>query len=419
MNVVFLSDHGSQGGAAVAAKGVIRSIMHGNLDDVFHHITFFKDDIEVAGLHPLWYEETDLKRQFYRLPRKLLPGIFSRPHTPEFAARRLRAKLAELRPDLINVHNLHAASPWGWGPHLVEVCLEFAPVVWTLHDMWSFTGRCAYSYDCRKFMTGCDASCPTPTEAPALAPEKIRAAWEERRGIYARHQSDLVIVTPSRWLADEARAGFFAQHRVEVIPYGLPLSTHSPYPFAREDARRALGINPAGPVLLIAAFDLTERRKGADILPRLWPHIPQRPLTILTMGKGTIVIDDPLIEVHALGFLDDDRRKALAYSAADALLHPAPVDNFPNIVLEALASGTPTIALPIGGLPELVRPGVSGWLAEAANPEALGQAVERAVQDLAQGKNLRESCRALAEKEYSLELQGRRYFQLFRELRRR
>ena len=132
-------------------------------------------------------------------------------------------------------------------------------------------------------------------------------------------------------------------------------------PLSRKDARTRLGVNPAGPVLLIAAFDLSERRKGAEILPGLWQHIQHRPLTVLTMGNGAVPIDDPLIEVHPLGFLDDDRRKALAYCAADALLHPAPVDNFPNVVLEVLACGTPTIALPVGGLPEMVRPGVSGW----------------------------------------------------------
>jgi glycosyltransferase involved in cell wall biosynthesis len=73
----------------------------------------------------------------------------------------------------------------------------------------------------------------------------------------------------------------------------------------------------------------------------------------------------------------------------------------------------------VGGLPEMVRPGVSGWLADAATPAGLGRAVERAIRDLSLGKSLRESSRDLAAKEYSLELQGRRYFQLFQELRRR
>jgi glycosyltransferase involved in cell wall biosynthesis len=417
MDVVILSDHASEGGAATAATRVAVSLRAVGLNP--HRCFFFiLDDPAFIG-SSLDDQDSAIKRQMLRPLRKLLPSKFPYPNTPAFAAQRLRHALRRLRPDVINVHNLHAAAPWGWGPHLVEVCLEFAPVVWTLHDMWSFTGRCAYSYDCDNFITGCDASCPTPNESPVLAPEKIRSAWEERRAIYARHRDDLIVVTPSRWLANQARCGMFAGHRIEVIPYGLPVGDASGASLSREAARRELGINHAGPVLLIAAFDLTERRKGAEILPRLWPHIDHRPLTVLTLGNGDVPVADPLIEVHPLGYLDDDRRKALAYSAADALLHPAPVDNFPNVVLEALACGTPTIALPVGGLRELVRPGVSGWVAEAPTAEALGRAVAGSLRDIALGKSLRESCRELAEREYSLELQGRRYFQLFQQLQRR
>jgi glycosyltransferase involved in cell wall biosynthesis len=283
--------------------------------------------------------------------------------------------------------------------------------------MWAFTGRCAYAYDCEKFITGCDASCPTPHEAPKLAPEKIRAAWEERRSIYARHRDKLVIVTPSRWLAEQARRGLFAGHRVEVIPYGV-CNRGTPFSMsARDDARRQLSLSAPGPVLLLAAFDLAERRKGAEILPRLWQQIAHRPLTLLTMGRGEIKVDDQRVGVHSLGYIEDHATKNLAYAAADVLLHPAPVDNFPNTILEALVCGTPTVALPVGGVPEIVRPGVSGWLADAVTPEALARAVDRALRDLSLGMNLRESCRTLAEEEYSLELQGRRYAALFEEMR--
>jgi glycosyltransferase involved in cell wall biosynthesis len=423
MNVVILSDHLAEGGAATATRRIALSIAQKNQCGWYlhptHRVAFFDEPCgfdACPSRHVLWYEETERKRYWMRPLRKLFPSRFPHPHTPEFAAQRLRNKLAELNPELINVHNLHAAAPWGWGPHLVDVCLEFAPVVWTLHDMWSFTGRCAYSYDCEKFIAGCDASCPTPTEAPALPPEQIQAAWQARQTIYAQHRDKLVVVTPSRWLADQARRGLFAGHRVEVIPYGV---VHPYEEFVRlpcEECRRDLGINPAGPVLLLAAFDLTERRKGAGILPQLWRHIEHRPLTVVTMGKGEIAVDDPLIEVHRLGWIDEDAKKAKVYSAADALLHPAPVDNFPNIVLEAMTCSTPTIAMPVGGLPEMVRPGVSGWLAESATPAALGAAVDRAIGELSLGKSMRESCRELAEKEYSLELQGRRYYELFQAL---
>ena len=432
MKVVILSDHYLTGGAAQATDRVNMSLFLfclklpiGLLEqvDVYNtRITLFPENefpFDGAKRDVLWYEESELTRQFYRPVRKLFPNRFPHPNTAEFAAQQLRKALRRGQPNIISVHNLHGGTPWGWGPHLVEACLEFAPVVWTLHDMWSFTGRCAYSYDCDKFITGCDAACPTPHEAPSLAPEKIRAAWEERRAIYDRHRHDLVIVAPSRWLAEQAHRGLFANHRIEVIPYGLTDRYYDFDPFPREDARRELGINPAGPVLLLAAFDLTERRKGAEIVAHLWRHIEHRPLTVVTMGRGAIAINDPLIEVCSLGWIDEDRQKAVAYSAADALLHPALADNFPNVVLEAFACGTPAIAMPVGGLPEMVRPGVSGWLAEAVTPDGLGGAVDRAIRDLSLGKSLRESSRDLAAKEYSLELQGRRYFQLFQELRRR
>ena len=83
------------------------------------------------------------------------------------------------------------------------------------------------------------------------------------------------------------------------------------------------------------------------------------------------------------------------------------------------SASTPTIALPVGGLPEMVRPGVSGWLADAPTAEALGRATDAAVRDIGHGIDLRESCRALAAKEYPLQLQGQRYLQLFQQLQRR
>jgi glycosyltransferase involved in cell wall biosynthesis len=407
MNVVMLSDHDGQGGAAVAARRLEAGL---NSHAKVSRVVFLADG-STPPHAALWYEESPLKTHLMRLPRRLLPHVFDRPHTREFAGRRLREVLSILAPDVINVHNLHAASPWGWGPRLLDVCLEFAPVVWTLHDMWSFTGRCAYSYGCERFITGCDATCATHDEAPSLAAKDIHAAWEERRSIYERHCSDLFFVTPSRWLASQARRGMLSQHRIEVIPYGVPIS---PALMPRAEARRRLGIIADGPVLLVAAFDLTERRKGAEIHPHVWPHVDRRQVTVLTMGRGDLNLGD--IRVHALGYVDDEDTRTLAYSAADALLHPAPVDNFPNVVLEAMACGTPAIAMPVGGLPELVRPGVTGWLADEATPHSLAKAVNLALADIASGESLRASCRDVVEKEYTLELQATRYRRLFAQL---
>lgn len=400
----MLSDHESLGGAAQSTCRLAEALSQRH--EVVR-LVLFPDGKRHPWRTIVVGTESTLARQLRRVPRKLWPDRFPRPATPVFVAGQLRRILKQLRLDVVNLHNLHGGADWGWSPHLAEVCAEAAPVIWTLHDMWSFTGRCAYRYDCEKFRTGCDAACPTPHEPPRLAPDRIAPAWEERRRLLAAHPG-LTAVTPSRWLAAEAQRGLWAGHRVEVIPYGIPTDIFTPTP--RDEARRRLNVPADGPVLLLAAHDLSERRKGAELLPQLWQHVRRRPLTVLTMGHGRLDIADSLIRVHSLGWIDDDNIKALAYSAADALLHPAPVDNFPNVLLEAFACGTPAIGLPVGGIPEQIRPGVTGWLAAAVSAAALGRAIDEALADPA---DLRGTCRAVAEAEYPLALQADRYERLF------
>jgi glycosyltransferase involved in cell wall biosynthesis len=317
--------------------------------------------------------------------------------------------LERLQPDVVNLHNLHL-GPWSaWTPRLIDICCRAAPTIWTLHDMWSFTGRCAYAYDCSRFVSGCDESCPTPEEYPALSPPLIAPAWRERREMFQRNPQ-LVAVTPSRWLAGEAARGLWAGHHVERIPYGLPLDQFVVRD--RSSARERLGLPPKGPVLLAIAEDLAERRKGGGLLQRALQSDSLPALNLLTVGEGEPADLPDRIRLRRLGYVVDLEALVDAYNAADLLLHAAPVDNFPNVVLEALACGTPTVAFPVGGIPELVRPGLTGWLAEEVGPKPLALAAASALDKIANGENLRDPCRSIAESEYASELQAERYLEL-------
>jgi glycosyltransferase involved in cell wall biosynthesis len=123
---------------------------------------------------------------------------------------------------------------------------------------------------------------------------------------------------------------------------------------------------------------------------------------------------DAVADLHDLGYVDDERIKVLAFSAADAVVHPALQDNLPNVVLESIACGTPVIGFPTGGVPEMVRPDVTGWLARRTDSESLADALASSFSDLAAGVDLRDSCRDVAEREYSADLQAQRYEELFR-----
>jgi glycosyltransferase involved in cell wall biosynthesis len=316
-------------------------------------------------------------------------------------------------PDIVNVHNIHGVFSSLWTPELVKHCSDRFPTIWTLHDMWSFTGRCAYNRDCREFETGCDATCPTADEYPQLDPDEIEDAWNLRSNL-ARSGPNLRAVAPSRWLADEAVTGLWPEASVDVIPYGVPLDVFKPED--RHAARAALGIESSTPVFLAVAVDWIDQRKGGGVLQDALTNWGGG-LTLLTMGTDDHDwggLGD--IRVLKLGFIGDEKTLARAFNAADALIHPALQDNLPNVVLEAIACGTPVVSFRTGGLPDMVRPGSTGWLAEKPDAASLAAAIECAVTELEAGSGLRESCRSTAETEFDPRLQAQRYEALFHQV---
>jgi glycosyltransferase involved in cell wall biosynthesis len=407
LHVVMLSDHETLGGPGLAAARLAESLC------TQHQVT--RCVLHPDGQTHPWQTWPLIPGRPEHTSRwsRFSSGHAEQPHAPEAL---LRQALEELAPDVINVHNLHSGTFNGWSPELVGLCAAHAPVVWTLHDMWSFTGRCLLSGDCRRFVEGCDAWCPTPEEYPALLPAEIRSAWLHRRRILDEH-ADIVAVANSRWLASEARAGLWARHTVEVIPSAVPLDTFRPV--GRGEARALLGIPGDGPVLLVAAADLGERRTGGPLVPHVLDLVPERPLTLITMGQGEIPVRDNSLRVLPMGWVDDPCRQSLIYSAADILLHLAPVASCPNILLESLACGTPIVSFAGGGISEIVRPGRTGWLAPAVTPEALAGTLSAALAELAGGLDLCASCRSCAEAEYAAPLQARSYGSLFASLVRR
>lgn len=173
----MISDTETKGGAAIAASHLAEALI-----TTGHEITRIIGikNIDENSNHP-WKSKYVNSFPFEKIvlrgieiPSKVLSNVIS----TALQKLHLDKLLNELQPDIINIHNIHGTK---WSPEIVQTCEKHAPVVWTLHDMWSFTGRCAYNNNCRKFISGCDSTCPTPNEYPALSPNLIERSWKIRK----------------------------------------------------------------------------------------------------------------------------------------------------------------------------------------------------------------------------------------------
>lgn len=311
--------------------------------------------------------------------------------------------------DVLNFHTIHS----GYFNYLALPRLtNLKPAVYTLHDAWSFTGHCGVSFDCERWKTGC-GKCPYPKNHPSIQRDATRTEWKLKNRAYKR--SNITFVTPSKWLASLAKQSMIGGHDIHVIPYGLDTNIFEP--LEAEHCRRALGIPAGKKVLLFGAMGLTERGKGGDLLVKALNKMPQsvkKDIVLLTLGQADEAfknsIDIPIIN---LGYVSGDRMKTVAFSAADIFVFPTRSDNHPCIVQESLACGVPIVSFDHTGVPELVREGVTGYL---ARPEDADHFLARILQLLEENEvreQMKKNCREIALAEYSFGLQAERYKTLF------
>ena len=402
MRFALVSDAGLRGGAGIAAGRLASALVRRGHD--VHWVTARRDD-RAHEWHSVLFRRDGWLSVLNALAERAPVGLRRRLHAP-LVERPLRQILNAIAPDVVSLHNVHGA---GWQPAVLNAAPSGVPVLWTLHDMWSMTGRCACAYDCRQFLQGCTSACPTSGEYPALEPNLIAASWAARGNVLRRHP-DIMAIAPSRWLAHEAKAGLWRQHQVAHIPNGVPVDVYFPVP--RDAARQALGLDTSERVVAVMAENLSERRKGWTYLQGALERLREPRLRVLLIGSGGAKGHVPSPHAGtAVGPVESVAVQRLLLSAAECLVHPAPVHNLPNVVLEALACGRPTVAFPVGGLPDMVRPGSTGWLAVDVTPVALAAALAEALSRLPDA-GIEDACRQLATTEFGMELQARRYEQL-------
>lgn len=316
------------------------------------------------------------------------------------ATLKLVEKLKEIKPDIVHMHNIHGY--YLNYPILFQYLKEAdIPVVWTLHDCWSFTGHCVYfdMVDCDKWKTGCH-HCPQIKDYPkSLIFDKSSTEYKRKKELFSS-LSKLVIVPVSNWLAGLVKESFLGDKPLKVIHNGIDINVFKPTPTEKEDSKyRILGV--------ASGWD---DRKGVPDFIKLREMLGEDyEITMVGLSeKDAKPVPDT---IHKMGRTANLEELVSLYSNADVYVNATYSDNFPTTNLEALACGTPVVTYLTGGSPEAVDDN-TGVVVPYRNIEALVETIK------AMRLNPKSSvaCRERAERFFDKDKCFEEYVELYEEL---
>jgi len=286
-----------------------------------------------------------------------------------------------------------------------------------MHDEYLFTGHCAGTLGCERWRTGC-GDCPHLETYPSVKRDNTRFNWNRKQKIFAKSQ--LSLVAPSAWLAERARQSLLSHLPVKVIPNGIDLSVFKPG--SQKAARAALGLDlDAFIILYTAVGGRVNQFKDYEMLDRLVLRLQaqnfERPVILLAVGGPKEfkrkVNDLTMIEKS---YVTNAEEMSSYYQACNLYIHTAKADNAPLVILEAMACGKPVLATNAGGIPELVREGVTGFTVPVSDDEQMALKVLEMVQNPDRLRLMGLNAAEIAKNEYGLDRMVQNYLDLYHEL---
>lgn len=421
MNITLLSASDSQGGAAIAAERLLNALSKSIPE------TDLKVELVVRHQTDTSNELISAVKQFQRFtgekihPRFILEKLFfdSRNVLKKFRFSFSTAKLGfplhknqkVKASDILHFHWISNSFISLNG--MQKLFSSGKPIVWTLHDMWAFTGGCHYSGDCRNFEKSC-GNCPYLKK-----PEEHDLSFEihqKKQSIYGT--ANLNIVTCSHWLAEKARTSSLLKNRpISVIPN--PIDTVLFSPIDRKTSRAHFKFPQEKFLLLFGAANVNDERKGLKFLLESMkilfssaPEIAEK-IELVIVGKNNAErFSVENFKTHDVGMIISKTEMAKLYSAADIFVIPSLEDNLPNTIMESMSCSTPVVGFDSGGIPEMVQHKKTGYLAEYKSAEDLAEGIKW-MMNSENRFNASQASRKYVLENYSEQIVSEKYFRLY------
>jgi len=251
------------------------------------------------------------------------------------------------------------------------------PIVWTLHDMWPFTGICHYAHDCDNYMKHC-ASCP---QLNSSREHDLAYRFFDKKSAILQ-QSAIRFIACSQWLMEMARKSSMLRGKdITCIPNAV--DTRLFHPRDRQTTRRELQLPAGKRLLLFSSESVVDPRKGfdylVDALKELAAAHPEwrETMGLVVSGRDSekVSFSELPFPVYPLQYVADEKQMAKVYNAVDLYTIPSLQDNLPNTVVEAMACGIPCIGFNVGGIPEMIDHLHNGYIADYKNTRHFAEGI--------------------------------------------
>lgn len=311
--------------------------------------------------------------------------------------------------DIIQIYNIHGGY---FSYKQLKKLSQKSILVWRLSDMWPITGHCAYSYECKQWLEGCN-KCNDLFCYPPIGRDRCNKLWEEKRKLYSEI-NDLNIIAPSKWIMNCAKQSPLLQNkRIEYIPNGVDCSIFKP--LNKYEAKKELGIDEAKTILLFSAANINDERKGLryllhslDMLNNIYDK-----LVVICMGVNIQTYHKNIL---CLGNIKEEKKMAMIYSAADIYVLPTLADNLPNTILECMACRTATIAFDVGGIPDVIHHMETGYLVPPKDEVALANGIRFLFANPNERKRIADNAYQMIKHDFTVEIQTQKVLAYYKDI---
>lgn len=284
--------------------------------------------------------------------------------------KKLLNHIDSINPDIIHLHNLH--GNYLNLPLLFEYLIKLEkPIVWTFHDCWAFTGKCAHYTDvaCYKWQSHCDHCPQTKKYPPSLFLDKSKLMFFDKKKWFTSIKN-LRVVTVSNWLENEVKKSFFKSYPIKTI-YNW-VDTEIFKSIDSKDVITEYGLNTnAFTVLLVSAHWNENDVKWKDLLAL--SKLVSNDVQLIVIGHIENKSKSPKNVFH-INYINSKIKLAQLYSFSDVYVHLSTEDTFGKVIAEALSCGTPAIVYDSTACPEIIGEGC-GYVVEKRNVNQMAGAI--------------------------------------------